>query len=95
MVREGFYSGAFYFVTLFISLATFVDSICPSVKYIVKGSIASVYQFGGGREFCYVTIRTDPRLRISLYAEFFNTGLFGQFLLILSPQVCSFFAQYG
>ena len=66
-----------------ISLVTFVDPNCSSVKYILKGTSASVYQFGSGRVFCNVTIRTDPGVRIRLYAEFFNTGLFLVVLLIL------------
>ena len=59
---------------------SFEDESCPSVKVTMNGTSASVYQFGSGRVFCDVTIRTDPRLRINLLAEFFKTGLFRYFL---------------
>ena len=61
---------------LSIIYMSFKGKKCPSVKVAMNGTSASIYQFGSGREFCDVTIRTDPKLRINLFAEFFNTGLF-------------------
>ena len=74
---------------------TFTDVSCPSVKYIVNGSTGSLYQFGSGRVFCNVTIRTDPRLRVNLYAEFFNTGLSHLFCEIVSSMFSSFLPYLG
>ena len=48
---------------------------CSAVKLIVNGSSASIFQYGDAEGYCALSVETDPRLRISLYAEFFRTGL--------------------
>jgi len=47
---------------------------CSAVKRIVNGSSASIFYYGSGVGYCSLSVQTDPRLHISLYAEFFRTG---------------------